>query len=265
MADLPYQTKLLPDQESEYQRYARLDALQRAANRGKPPDTYDPIGAQGTNWPGSDYDLRGQWLASKLGLDPGGNLSQGQPLTVDKLDGPHGSDVWKTPSHRTFSNESKYSITGRDPSWNARDQLLSPTGAVLADEGAMGQQQSREQLMNSMSKPGAGIMSSSQKARLKRFADGGVITPSSNQSAPAEDSRWQRLWSVLMGRQALSQAAGTSNPSPSPSPQSQDTSVVARAAADAGRRMEEEKASKSPVPRHACGVVTSPRYGNYGR
>src|SRR3989442_368383 len=95
--DLPYQTQLTQQQEAEFQRYAKTAALQLAATRGNPADTYDPNGAMGANWPGSDYDLRGQWLAGKTGVDPGGNMLQGQSLLVDKLDGPHGSDVWKTP------------------------------------------------------------------------------------------------------------------------------------------------------------------------
>ncbi len=56
----------------------------------------------------------------------------------------------------------------------------------------------------------------------------------------AQEPTWQRLWKMLMGRQALQQAAGTQ--APPPMPQQQDTSMVQRAAEDAGRRNEEEQA-----------------------
>lgn len=119
MADLPYSTKLSPQQEAEFQRYAKL----------RPGYKFDPL-------PQGDYDERGQWLAQKKGLNPDGTWNQdGASLTEEKSDGPHGSDVWKTPYHRTFSNESKYAMTGREPHWQG-SKLTTPTGAVLADESS---------------------------------------------------------------------------------------------------------------------------------
>ncbi len=69
-----------------------------------------------------------------------------------------------------------------------------------------------------------------------------------------------------MGKEALKKAENPV-PSPTPPPINQDTSVVARAAREAGERMEAEKAAKTPNPnnpkKYACGGVVRSKYGNY--
>jgi len=120
MADpkLPYQTDLAPADEAEFQRYTKT----------RPGPKFDPS-------PSSDYDERGQWAAQKKGLEPDGSWTQGKSSLQEKADGPHGSDVWKTPYHRGFSRESKYSMSGRDPSWDSTGRLKSPlTDTVVRDE-----------------------------------------------------------------------------------------------------------------------------------
>lgn len=89
-----------------------------------------------------------------------------------------------------------------------------------------------------------------------------------NQPQDKPDTGWMRLWKNLMGRDTLNQAGSQGQlPRPTPAPENQDVSVVRRAAEEAGRRMEEEKASKAPPrqptpAKYACGGVVS-RYGKY--
>ncbi len=82
------------------------------------------------------------------------------------------------------------------------------------------------------------------------------------------DSTFMKMWKNLMGRDTLN-AAGAQGQMPraTPAPENQDVSVVRRAAEEAGRRMEEERASKAPPrqptpAKYACGGVVS-RYGKY--
>ncbi len=140
MADpkLPYQTDLPSGQEQEFQRYVKK-------RKGYP---FDPL-------PQGDYDERGQWAAQKKGLEPDGSWTQGKPALEEKADGPHGSDVWKTPYHRGFSSESKYSMSGRDPSWDSTGRLKSPlTGTVVKDESENELETSRQRALKGLSKYG---------------------------------------------------------------------------------------------------------------
>lgn len=76
--------------------------------------------------PKADYDMRGFWLAKKMG-DPSAQTA------VNAADNQmHFPDTWKTPYHRTFSNESKYAQPGA-PRW-VGDRLVGENGTVLADE-----------------------------------------------------------------------------------------------------------------------------------
>lgn len=83
---------------------------------------------------------------------------------------------------------------------------------------------------------------------MPRHADGGVIA---GQQQPGAMDRLQALWHSLFAKNQLSQAAsqGTAAPPPSPPPEAQNTSMVAQAAADAGRRMEAAKAAQGQPPR----------------
>ncbi len=82
---------------------------------------------------------------------------------------------------------------------------------------------------------------------MPHHADGGVIGQSQQ---PGTMDRLSALWHSLFAQNQLKQAAqGTSAPPPSPPPEAQDTSMVARAAADAGRRMEAAKAAQGQPPR----------------
>jgi hypothetical protein len=76
----------------------------------------------------SDYDMRGFWQASR----------RGDPLASTALNPNdqriHYSDFWKTPEHRTFSNESQWA-TPQTPGWSG-DKLVTPYGRVVFDETA---------------------------------------------------------------------------------------------------------------------------------
>ena len=78
--------------------------------------------------PTSDYDMRGFYQA----------LQQGDPRArtgVDPNDQRlHYSDIYKTPAHETFSNQSYYAAPVA-PQWSADEtQLLAPGGRILFDE-----------------------------------------------------------------------------------------------------------------------------------
>ena len=74
-----------------------------------------------------DYDMRGFFLGM-LNKDPAAVNA------VDPNDNRlHFPDKWKTPLHRTFSNESIYAGPNA-PSWNNKDQLVDKQGNILFDD-----------------------------------------------------------------------------------------------------------------------------------
>jgi hypothetical protein len=104
----PYLTQLQPIQEMQFRQWAQQ-------NRVPWQDS-----------PTSDYDMRGYYQALKSG-DPRAVQTQSQ------FDGRmHFPDVWKTPNHKTFSNESMYALPTA-PSWQG-DRLVNAMGGVVADE-----------------------------------------------------------------------------------------------------------------------------------
>ena len=101
-------TQLPPQQEAQFQQWV-------AQNKIPWQDT-----------PNADYDMRGYWQA----------LQAKDPNTARQLsafDGTmHFPDTYKTPFHKSFSNESKYA-TKDAPSWKG-DRLIDKNGKVLVDE-----------------------------------------------------------------------------------------------------------------------------------
>jgi hypothetical protein len=81
--------------------------------------------------PRADYDMRGFYKALQAG-DP--RATTGVNANDGKM---HFGDYWKTPYHKSFSNESQWA-TADAPHWNDKDQLISPKGAVVFDERATG-------------------------------------------------------------------------------------------------------------------------------
>ena len=104
----PYVTKLSDTDEKEFQQWVK---------ENKVPWTDDPK---------ADYDMRGFWKGMKSG-DP---QAQTEMRKFDKR--LHFSDKWKTPFHKTFSNESIYAKSNA-PHW-VGDRLISADGRVIADE-----------------------------------------------------------------------------------------------------------------------------------
>lgn len=84
---------------------------------------YDPS-------PTSDYDMTGFYKALMAG-DPRATIAVNQ--NDNQL---HYPDYWKTPYHKTFSNESQWANKSTAPSWNDKDQLILPSGDVVYDERA---------------------------------------------------------------------------------------------------------------------------------
>lgn len=81
--------------------------------------------------PKSDYDMQGFYKGMMQG-DPDAQQS------FNKADGRmHFTDKWKTPYHKTFSNESMYAPPDA-PKWVGDDKsgwkLIDKTGKVIADE-----------------------------------------------------------------------------------------------------------------------------------
>lgn len=73
--------------------------------------------------PTADYDMRGFYQAMISG-DPNAHRSSANL---------HFPDTWKTPYHKTFSNESIYSAGRPAPHWEG-DRLIDDHGNVVADE-----------------------------------------------------------------------------------------------------------------------------------
>lgn len=72
--------------------------------------------------PNADYDMRGYWKAQ----------AEGDPNAVRSSKNLHFPDTYKTPYHKTFSNESQYASADA-PHWEG-DRLIDKDGNVVADE-----------------------------------------------------------------------------------------------------------------------------------
>lgn len=109
----PYITQLSPGDESQFQQWAA-----DPNNNSKEYITPNPK---------ADYDARGFWKAMNSG-------DQNARRAMSDADGKmHAPDTWKTPYHRSFSNESKYALPNA-PKWNSRDQLIDGNGKVVWDD-----------------------------------------------------------------------------------------------------------------------------------
>jgi hypothetical protein len=105
----PYVTQLSPDDETQFQSWVK---------QNKVPFENDSST--------SDYDMRGYWKAMNSG---DANAKQ----SLSGFDGTmHFPDTFKTPYHKTFSNESMYA-TPDAPHWEG-DRLVGKDGNVVADE-----------------------------------------------------------------------------------------------------------------------------------
>jgi 2'-5' RNA ligase len=104
----PYTTTLSPQEETAFQAWVKANKI-----------PWQDV-------PESDYDMRGYFHALQTG-DSSARTAQ------SKFDGkPHFPDTYKTPFHKTFSNESKYALPNA-PHWQ-QDRLVDEQGNVVADE-----------------------------------------------------------------------------------------------------------------------------------
>lgn len=104
-----YKTTLAPNDEAKFQAWA-------VQNKVPVDDS-----------PTSDYDMRGFYhglMTNDLHAQTGINANDGLI---------HFSDYYKTPYHKSFSNESRYALANA-PKWNEQDQLVDASGKVLVDE-----------------------------------------------------------------------------------------------------------------------------------
>lgn len=107
-----YVTKLDPQQEAGFQEWVKKSGV-----------PFDPS-------PTSDYDMRGFYKALQSG-DPNAQTA------VSGFDGKmHFPDTYKTPYHKTFSNESMYA-SGDTPHWEG-NRLVDKSGRVVSDETPRG-------------------------------------------------------------------------------------------------------------------------------
>ncbi len=103
-----YRTPLSPDNESQFQKWVRE---QRVPYRDEA---------------NADYDMRGFWLGQKTNDS---RATQAMNAGDGRM---HFPDTWKTPTHRTFSNESIYA-TPDAPHWEGY-RLVATDGRTIADE-----------------------------------------------------------------------------------------------------------------------------------
>lgn len=104
-----YLTALPSDQEAKFQDWVQKNKI-----------PFDPS-------PTADYDMRGFWQELQAG---GPNAQTG----INPNDGQlHFNDYYKTPYHESFSSESKWAKPNA-PSWNDKDQLVTPDGTIVFDE-----------------------------------------------------------------------------------------------------------------------------------
>ncbi len=104
----PYLTQLPTAQEQQFQGWVQQNKI-----------PFDPSA-------NSDYDMRGYYKDNVAGAGGAGTK-------VSAFDGlPHFPDTYKTPYHRSFSNESRYA-TADAPHWEG-DRLIDKSGRVIADE-----------------------------------------------------------------------------------------------------------------------------------
>lgn len=112
----PYTTPLKPDEEKQFLGWVQQNKVPFDPKEDKP-----------------DYDMRGFWKALQA-KDP--RATQGVDPYDKKM---HFPDTWKTPNHKTFSNESIYALPTA-PKWVGNRFLVdSKTGRVLYDDKAANQ------------------------------------------------------------------------------------------------------------------------------
>jgi len=104
----PYVTQLPPPKEAAFEQWVKTNKI--------PFDLSAPTSTQ-------DYDMRGFWQS----------MTNGDPLAKRGAN-LHFPDTYKTPYHRSFSNESQYALPIA-PHWQG-NKLIDKNGQVVFDEDA---------------------------------------------------------------------------------------------------------------------------------
>lgn len=99
----PYVTTLSPEDETKFLQWVKANKIPWREEKQ------------------SDYDMRGFWKAQ-----------QGGDAGAKRATNLHFPDTYKTPYHKTFSNESKYA-TKDAPHWEG-NVLKDKNGKIVADE-----------------------------------------------------------------------------------------------------------------------------------
>lgn len=105
-----FQTQLQPQEEAHFESWVKSNNVPF-----NPSDSH------------SDYDMRGFWKALQSG-------DKRATTAVNQADHKlHFPDTWKTPYHKTFSNESIYAKGREAPRWEG-NVLVDKHGNTVADE-----------------------------------------------------------------------------------------------------------------------------------
>lgn len=112
-------TKLKPKEEKKFREWVKANKVPFDPNAKTP----------------QDYDMRGYFRG----------LMSGDPHATTNVNPNdkqlHFSDYWKTPYHKSFSNESKYANPDA-PAWKG-DKLIGKDGTIILDEAAPKQERKR--------------------------------------------------------------------------------------------------------------------------
>lgn len=166
----PYVTQLSPQDEPKFQGWVKQ-------NRIPWQDS-----------PTADYDMRGFWQAQQAG----------NPIAVRAVN-QHFPDVWKTPYHKLFSNESMYA-TSQAPHWEGDKLVPSASTSSTATSGDVFDQAAAAPSHPPNAPPPTATFNPMHT--LSRFAEG-VGLPTSREGMHAMAAAATPSWPEIIGGPAV--------------------------------------------------------------